>query len=92
MKYKIGQNNVDSVVLKALLVSRGIRVKPEVYEKFEGKARLSKNPLTCNVLLFPDGTVVQLTDLSFHMEYMKSMVNWDMLSQIRYLPQLSSHF
>ena len=91
-KYQIDEHAVDSVVLKALLISRGIKVSREVYEKYQNKVRLSTDPLTCNSLSLPDGTVVQLTDLSFHMDYMKSVVNWDMLSQLRFLPQLKTDF
>jgi hypothetical protein len=90
--YQIDDDVVDSVVLKALLVSRGVKVSRNVYKKYQAIARLSPDPLTCNSFALPDGTVVQLTDLSFHMEYMKSMVNWDMFSQLKYLPQLKTDF
>jgi len=90
--YQIDGGIVDSVVLKSLLVSRGVKVGKEVYEKYQDSARLSTDPLTCNSFALSDGTIAQLTDLSFHMEHMKSMVRWDMLSQIKYLPQLKTDF
>lgn len=90
--YPIDDEVVNSVVLKALLVSRGVKVSKDVYEKYRGLARLSTDPLTCNSFALSDGTIVQLTDLSFHMDYMKSMVSWNMLSQIKYLPQLKTDF
>ena len=92
MLYLYDGQQIDSVDLKALLVSRGVRVYDEVYEKFKDKARLSKNPLECNTLQLPDGTIVQLTDLSFHMEYIHSILSWEMLGQLMYLPQLKTDF
>lgn len=92
MLYLYDSQQIDSVDLKALLVSRGVRVHDEVYEEFKDKVRLSKNPLECNTLQLPDGTIVQLTDLSFHMEYIQSILSWEMLGQLKYLPQLKTDF
>ena len=92
MLYLYDGQQIDSVDLKALLVSRGVRVHDEVYEEFKDKVRLSKNPLECNTLQLPDGTIVQLTDLSFHMEYIHSILSWEMLGQLKYLPQLKTDF
>lgn len=92
MLYSYDGQQIDSVDLKALLVSHGVRVYDEVYAEFKGKVRLSKNPLECNTLQLPDGTIVQLTDLSFHMEYIQSILSWEMLGQLKYLPQLKTDF
>ncbi len=92
MLYPYEDQEINSVELKALLISRGVRVADEVYAKYAGVARLSKNPLECNTIKLPDGTIVQLTDLSFHMEYIRSVINWDTISQLKYLPQLRADF
>jgi hypothetical protein len=92
MMYQYGNQEIDAVELKTLLVSRGVHVADEVYARFKDKVRLSKNPLECNTLRLPDGTIVQLSDLSFHMEYIKSVINWNTLSQLKYLPQLRTDF
>ncbi len=92
MFYPYEGQQIDSIDLKALLVSRGVRVAKEVYAKFRDKTRLSKNPLACNTVALPDGTIVQLTDLSFHLEYIHTVMNWGMLNQLEYLPQLRTDF
>src|SRR5262245_10393688 len=88
MTYRFEDQEIDSIDLKTMLVSRGMRVANEIYSRYQHKARLSKNPLECNTLRLPDGTFVQLTDLSFHMEYISSVITWNMLKQVKYLPQL----
>ena len=90
--YRYEDQEIDSIDLKALLVSRGIRVSSEIYARFKHEARLSKDPLECNTIRLPDGTIVQLTDLSFHMEYIRSIISWDMLKQLKHLPQLRTDF
>jgi hypothetical protein len=90
--YQLGDGVVDSVDLKTLLVSRGLRVPAEVYRRLSGSARLSPDPLACNCLILPDGTIVQLTDLALHMGYVRSAISWDLLRQLRYLRQLSTPF
>lgn len=92
MNFNVDGQEVDSIELKALLVSRGVRVSAEVYKKFGRVARLSKNPLTCNSMVLPDNTIVQLTDLSFHMDYIHSAMTWDSLAQLKYLSQLQTNF
>ena len=92
LKYPFEDQEIDSIDLKTMLVSRGIRVAGEIYKRYKGKVRLSKNPLECNTIRLPDGIFVQLTDLSFHMEYIKTIVTWDMLKQVKYLPDLKTDF
>jgi len=91
-RYRLGDEEIDSVDLKALLVSRGLRVPGEVYRRLAAGARLSPDPLTCNCLILPDGTIVQLTDLALHMSYVRSAISWDLLRQLRYFRQLTTPF
>ncbi len=90
--YSIGDAQVDSIDLKALLVSRGLKVPGSVYRAFGDSHRLSPDPLACDCLLLPDDTVVQLTDLKPHMGYVRSAMSWDMLRQARYFAQMSTPF
>lgn len=92
MLYPYQEQEIDSIVLKSLLISKGVRVSREIYARYAGKARLSTNPLECNAIRLPDGTIVHLTDLSFHMEYIRSVINWDNLSQLKYFTQLRTGF
>ncbi|GHU64090.1 hypothetical protein FACS1894123_08210 [Bacteroidia bacterium] len=63
--YRIGTETVDSIDLKCLLISKGVKVDDAVYRIFGKKYRLNANPQTCNSLLLSDGTNVQLTDMGF---------------------------
>jgi hypothetical protein len=92
MNYKIEDTIIDSIVLKALLISRGVKVSRKVYNKFSADFRLSTNPMECNTVILPDQTIVQLTDLSFHMEYIKSAISWNTIKQLKYLSQTRSDF
>ena len=60
MRYRIGKQDVDSVELKCLLVSRGLKISPEVYKTLGEKYRIYPNALTCNCLKLPDETVVMI--------------------------------
>lgn len=66
-KYTIQGETIDSIELKCLVVSRGVRVEKAVYSAFTKSHRLSQNPLTCNCFHLSDKTIVQLTDMSFHL-------------------------
>ncbi len=92
MEVTYGSKTIDTVDLKALLVSRGVRVANRVYKKFGGRVRLSKNPLECNAIILPDATVVQLTDIGFHMDYIKSAISWSTLKQLKYFSQVRTDF
>jgi len=90
--YKIGNDTVDSVELKCLLVSRGLKIAPEVYKKLGGKYRINQNALTCNCLKLPDETIVMATDLSLHMSTLSSMFSWDNLKLFKYMSDMSTDF
>jgi hypothetical protein len=53
----------DAIELKCLLICNGVRVDPNVYEMFGSDFRIHPSPLTCNSMMLPDGTNVQLSDL-----------------------------
>lgn len=92
MKFYVDNLAINNVELKALLVSRGIKVSKRVYKEFSSTHRLSKNPLECNSIILPDETIVQMTDMSFHMEYIKLTMNWDTLKQVKYAKDLKTPF
>lgn len=83
---------IDSVDLKALIVSRGIKVSSKIYKKFKNHFRLSINPLECNTIILSDNTIVQLTDLGFHMDHIKSAISWDTFKQRKYFSQIKTPF
>ena len=65
MTYSLDGQLVDSVVLKCLVVSQGLKIDREVYQKLGGNYRVYPNALTCNSFKLPDGTIVMATDLGF---------------------------
>ena len=91
-KYLIDGNCIDSVELKCLIISRGIRVDNEIYRQQKNLARLSMSPLCCNCLLLSDGTIVQLTDTNFHMRHLSGIFNWNNLQLLKYKNDLSTPF
>ena len=92
LRYKFGEYDVDSVELKCLLVSRGLKIAPEVYKKLGGKYRIHPNALTCNCLKLPDETIVMATDLSLHLSTLSSMFSWDNLKLFKYMSDMTTDF
>ncbi len=56
-RYQLGGEEVDSLELKSLLVTNGVKVSNEVYQEFAGEGRIYPDPLKCNCVIFPDDTV-----------------------------------
>ena len=91
-RYTIDGNRVDSVELKCLIVSRGIKVDYDVYRQHKKTARLSMSPLCCNCLLLSDSTVAQMTDINFHIRHLSGILKWDNIQLLKYLHDLSTPF
>ena len=91
-RYKFGEYDVDSVELKCLLVSRGLKIAPEVYKKLGSKYRVNPNALTCNCMKLPDETIVMATDLSLHLSTLSSMFSWDNLKLFKYMSDMTTDF
>jgi len=62
-QYRLEDTSLDSLDLKALLITQGVAVHPEVYQRCGGNFRLSPDPMQCNTLILPDGTAAHLVDL-----------------------------
>ena len=90
--FKVGKEIADSVELKCLLISKGVKVDHSVYKRFAKEYRLAPNPLMCNSLKLSDGTIVQLTDLSFHLKQLFRMFSWNNLKLIKYESDLRTPF
>ncbi len=90
--YLIDGQMIDSVDLKTMTVTQGIKVSNQIYQKFGKNSRIYPDPLKCNCLILPDGTVVQMTDLALHLNYLKGALSWDMLKQVKYLSQMKTFF
>ena len=80
--YQFGGEEIDSLDLKSLIVTRGVKVKDQVYKSLGGRYRINPDPLTCNCLLLPDGTVAQLTDVALHLRYLKQAMSLESLRQL----------
>ena len=90
--FKIGMEIADSVELKCLLISKGVKVDHSVYKRFAKDYRLSPNPYMCNSLKLSDDTIVQLTDLSFHLKQLFRMFSWNNLKLMKYESDLRTPF
>ena len=91
-KYLIDGNYIDSIELKCLIISRGVRINDTIYRLYKNKSRLNISPLCCNCMLLSDGTVTQLTDTNFHIRYLSRMFKWDNLRLLKYMRDLSTPF
>ncbi len=91
-KYNIFNTEIDSIDLKCLVVSKGVKVAKEVYKKFTKANRLGINPLMCNCMILSDGTIVQLTDMGFHLKYLTGILSWDNLKLLKYASELETPF
>jgi len=91
-KYTINGITLDSVDLKCLIVSRGIKVDNAVYKYHKNNTRLNINPLCCNCFILSDGTIAQMTDTNFHMRYLSGILSWDNLRLLRYMGDLATPF
>ena len=91
-RYTFANYDVDSVELKCLLISRGMKIDKEIYKKFGKTNRIYPNALTCNCVLLPDDTVVMATDLGFHLQTLASMFSWDNLKLLKYMNEMKTDF
>jgi len=73
-------------------VTKGVKVSRSVYERFGKTHRIYPDPLTCNCLILPDGTIVQMTDLALHMRYLKTAILLEALRNIKYTMRLQTPF
>ena len=92
MEYRVGGDTVDSVELKCLVISRGLKVDREVYRDCGRDHRIYPNALTCNCFKLPDETIVMATDLGFHLSTLSSMFSWDNLKLFRYMSDMTTDF
>lgn len=91
-KYSLHSKEIDSVELKCLVISKGVKVDKSVYKQFAGKYLLGINPLMCNCIILSDGTIVQMTDMGFHLKYLTGILSWDNLKLLKYASQLETPF
>jgi hypothetical protein len=90
--YTIEGQVIDSVELKCLLVSRGVKVDKALYRIVGPTTRLTASPLCCNCLILSDGTIAQLTDLTFHLRLLAGMLSWSQIKLLRYASDLDTPF
>jgi len=59
-----------------------VEVNDKVYREFGDRYRISPDPLTCNCLILPDGTIAQLTDIALHLRYLRRAMSLESLRQL----------
>lgn len=91
-RYRIDGEELDSLDLKAMVVTKGVKVGNDIYETFSKTRRICSNPLCCNSIILPDRTVVHLTDVAIHLKYLKSVMSLDSLRSFRSFLQAPSPF
>lgn len=63
-------------------MTRGVKVSDRVYKEFGEAYRVNPDPLTCNCVILPDGTIAQLTDISLHLRYLRQAMSIESLKQL----------
>lgn len=91
-RYQFAQYDLDSVELKCMVVSHGLKIDTDVYKIYGADHRLFRNALTCNCMKLPDGTIVMATDLSFHLSTLSSMFSWDNLKLFKHMGDMQTDF
>ena len=91
-RYKFSRFDVDSIELKCLLISRGLKIDRDIYRKLGETHRIFPNALTCNCLKLPDDTIVMATDLGFHLDTLSAMFSWDNLKLFKYMSDMKTDF
>lgn len=91
-RYWLDGEEIDSLDLKAMVVTKGIKVSNDIYKIFGRTHRIYSDPLACNCLILPDRTVVQLTDVALHLRYLKSAISLNSLESFKSFLQAPSPF
>ncbi|MCC3863414.1 hypothetical protein K0040_03695 [Terrisporobacter petrolearius] len=91
-RYKFANYDIDSVELKCLVVSQGLKIDKKVYKKFSSTNRINTNALTCNCFKLPNDTIVMATDLGFHLSTLSSMFSWDNIKLFKYMNDMKTDF
>lgn len=90
--YRIGADEIDSLVLKCLLTSKGMCADPEVYEVFGPTSRISTNPMELGSLILSDGLACSFTDVGPFLDAMGGRYQWSTEEKRTYNPQLQTPF
>jgi hypothetical protein len=62
-EYLVNGEQIDSLELKVLLITKGVHVSANIYEQFAKTHRISPNPVECNCIVLPGDIVVHLADI-----------------------------
>jgi len=92
VNFVVDNQVIDSVELKCLVISRGLKIDREVYQKCGKDYRIYPNALTCNSFKLPDGTIVMATDLGFHLSTLSSMFSWENLKLFKYMNDMTTDY
>jgi len=72
--YQLNGDTVDSLDLKALVVTQGVKVSDEIYKRFGQTHRIYPDPQACNHFVLPDSTPVHVTDTAVIMRLMEMTI------------------
>ena len=90
--YLMAGQELDSLDLKASVVTQGVKVSGAVYRRFCRTHRLHPDPRACNCMILPDRTTVLLTDMALHLRYLKTAIVLEALRNIRQVARLKTPF
>ena len=96
-QFRVGDSYLDSLDLKVSILSRGICVHDEIFEKFEKSCRLSRHPRSCNTMFLGDRLPVYVArtgpESPFHMvvreEKPAILHNNEFVTEVEFAPKPS---
>lgn len=65
-RYTFNGGEIDSLDLKALLITRGMTISPEIPKRFGATHRVqdfTEDPTACNCAILPDGVILHMVNL-----------------------------
>ncbi len=71
-RYRFNGDEIDSLDLKTILITRGMTISPEIPKRFGATHRVQDfvdNPTACNCAILPDGVIVHMTNLGPRMPF-----------------------
>lgn len=83
---------LDSIDVKCMVVSKGVRIHPEIYDRFSDVYNISRDMRRLSCLILSDGTLMTMSDMEPFLDQMGTRYFWTEEDKKCYHPQLETPF
>ncbi len=90
--YRIAHRDIDAIDLKCLVASKGVHVSDKVYDRFSDRYRISRNHRRLSCIVFRNGYVAPLADMSPVLEQYSERYFLSDEEALSFSPQLKTPF